>query len=257
MCNLSKASLLEGKEPMAKSIAIPSLLEQLSPPVILDPHLFHALELVCRGAINYGQNHASVRTDVNRLAAELRRISMEKHGHDSLEVVTLVQLLDRTDPKKGHQRPPAELDIITALEMKRELSPQQSSAASLIRSVWTAFQRGRSIAPRSMEKLGGNKRARPTHPMDLMGRRVYEIWQRHYIPWFEKAKYRRVNRRTSGNVASVDIVFHILIEGHQPYQVDNAFRLDKGVAEKTLKFELDQFWDDARTATEERQHDDD
>jgi hypothetical protein len=220
-----------------------SLLDQLNPPSVVDPSLFLAIEILCRSAITYGGNHPTVRSDVNRVVSNLRRLATARHGHDSIEVVSLLRLLERTHPlKEQHQRPPAEPDPIEELEFRRRLSPEQSAAASLMRNVWDAFQRGLAISPRSMEKLGSHKRARPVHPIDVMGRRVYEVWRDHYIPWYEKAKLRRVERRTSGNVGAVDIVWHILIEGQQPVMVDRCFRLDGGVAEKTLKFELDQFW---------------
>lgn len=224
--------------------AAPSLLNQLAVPSIIDPLLFLSIEQLARSAITFGGNHTSVRGDVARVIIELRRLAMVQVGHDSIEVTNLVQLMKRTDPakKETHERPEAELDPILALELRRELSPQQSAAAQMIRAVWNAFSRGLAVAPRSMEKLGSHKRSRPQHPMDIMGKRVYEIWQNHYRPWYEEAKYRRVNRRTTGTVSAVSIVQAILVEGHQPRTVDSGYRLDDHAAEKCLKFELEQFW---------------
>jgi hypothetical protein len=238
----------EGSNPMKRKRAgrqQPTMLDgHLN--TILEPRIFRKVETFCNAAISYSNNHPTVREAISALVLEIRMQALNKFGHDSIDSQNLSFLLKKTNPNKPyeHQTPTPQLDPIDVLERQRRLEPSQVSAANTIREVWKAFGRFLVISARGYDRVnGGVKRAHALGPMDVMGQELWETYSNIYKPWYELTKEKTVAKEKAGRVKVITVVFAILLDEHQPVEVDVAYGLERGTALDLLKQELSLFFD--------------
>lgn len=214
-------------------------------PSIVDPRVFRKLESLCSIAIKFGDNHPQVREAIASLNIEMRKVSGEHYGHDSIDVTTLTQLLKRTDPNKPiqHQQPAPMRDPIDVLELNRVLDSNQVNAADSIRTVWQAFGRCLTVSGRGYDRGGGSmRRATALQPLDVMGDDTWALYKETFVPWYTRAKEQKVGCKVTGNVTKLQIVFRVVIDEYFPEAVDKFLFLEDGTSLKVLRGQLSRFF---------------
>lgn len=215
-------------------------------PTTIDPRVFRKLESLCSIALQYGDNHPNVRDAIAALTIEMRKVSGEHLGHDGVDVSAISQLLRRTDPKKPlvHQAPAPLRDPVDILERDKKLDAVQVNAASCIREVWKAFGRCLTVSGRGYDRDGGGgiRRASALQPLDVMGEDTWDMYQRVFIPWYNRAKDAKVGCKVTGNVTKLQITFRVVVDEYFPEQVDKFMTLDEGTTLKVVQGQLARFF---------------
>jgi hypothetical protein len=210
----------------------------------LDPKVFKTLESLCKTALTYGDNHPNIRNAVANLSFQLQQHSMSIHGELTIDVITIQQLLRKTDPRYEHQRPAIEQDPIIELSQGNypKLSPDQQSAAATIRRIWQCFSKFLAVASRNYNTKSGKKH-RILLPLDVMDQNTYDTYRDTYSPWINKAKLTPIVnfKKKPLSTSHGEVVLAILTQDWFPKQLDLAHRLPRGSSLFALQHQLNLF----------------
>jgi len=207
---------------------------------VMDPRLFVAIEALARIALDYGGNHAAVRSAVGRVVGELRKMAESKRGHDTVEAIALAKLLERRDGLAVSSE--ASSLVSTNLYLLRRLSGDQHAAANFIRDIWNAFSRFLTMKAKTMDDSGGARASKPLGPFEVMSQDTYDNWREFYVPWFTEAHQRWVsNRNGSHQYRHTALVMYVVVEDRHPMTVDRGLRLVAGTTLRTIRAELNAF----------------
>lgn len=204
-------------------------------PIVINAPLFQAIEALAREIIAVSNGHSS-RAKVLSIANVLRAQALSEYGHDTPEVVALLSLLQRTDPKNADQdRPPPRMDPIKELELEKKLNVAQVSAAAAIAEIWLGWSRHLAVSGRSYDGDGSGKR-KALGPVDTMSQRVWDNWNKRYRPWCNIAREKVI-----GGTNAADIVFKIVVEQRHLDILAHSMSLDEELLLKILRRELNRF----------------
>lgn len=199
---------------------------------IIPPKIFRPLEILCRTALSYGANHPAVRQSIQEVMNAIRGVSTERYHHQSpAEVMRLQQILQIAADTRSENPPrtqPVQKDPIEELRLKPyRLPPEQIAAAQYIREVRHAFGRFLTVNSRSLEKVGGSRRA--MNPVMVMKPAFVDKYQKVYVPWYEKLSTKKLPREKIGVVPAISVVFQVILEGSMPNKdLDKSFGLGRG-----------------------------
>lgn len=227
-----------GQPNMAKR----SVVEELASfGVMFSPAVYRAVEQVCKDAIAYSSNHPGLRRSMVQLCHELRIQAEASIGYHSPEVISLMQLLRRTDPALV-EKPVSVPSPIELLHKNRQLSLDQVNAANTIRQVWYAFSRFLTVTGTRYQHdpSGGTKRTKVIQPLEVMNEETYETWMTIYGPWASHAVQKKLST-TRGPLNHVSIVLSIVLQDFHPRDLDRAYRLPRNACLTVLRAELDAF----------------
>ena len=207
-------------------------------PAVINPKLFHAIEVLCRDALQYGGNATGIRNTIITLVSTMRQQAWADFGHDTVDVSSISSLLQRTDPAREHSQRPlraAEKDPIQELVRQAHLNGDQERAADIIRHIWRAWGRYLSVAARTFEKRSNSARERALDPFWVMGEDDFLLWIEVYRPWYEVIKKELYQTRIGGTVSAARIVIHAVTIPMFPGRIDVVERLETGTSLRVLK----------------------
>lgn len=207
---------------------------------VLDIRIFRAIELLVRAAIDYSGNHVQVRTAAIALTHAMKAVAEELHHHDTPDVLSLLSMLRRADPRFAEVggRPPEAIPL-TLMEARRQLTPEQISAARMVLLVWRAFGRLLTVVARSYDGTAGGKRNRVLQPVEVMGEDLYDQWRQYYVPWYNKANVLMI-KDLSGFPCTTRarLVINVVVEDKFPATLDKGLKLKRGTVAEILREEL-------------------
>lgn len=227
------------------------MTDQPDLPLLLEPHVFRAVQNICSDALKFSEGHTQMRAQVTALLTLLRKQGNTLHGCDSVEVVALQALLRRFTPdaaaadKRVAAVVQATYDPIAVLVDREKLTAEQGDAAGVIRDIWGAFSKYLAVAGRDYGKGGGGSRGRAMSPLDVMGDSIYEIWRTQYVPWQARARTRRI---AGTRLTHLQMTLNVINDHYAPDMIDKSWKLKPDSALTVLKAELTDFLGDAGMA---------
>lgn len=200
---------------------------------LVNPRTFKALEILCKHALSYSDNHRAVRDAV----ASLTLLLQQETSEVSVEVVALRNLLKRSNDE--FDRPALRLDPVQELGQGTypKLDSGQQEAALKIKQVWSSFGKYLTASAKNLE-ANGSYRGRALDPVSVMSDEVANLWRETYCPWYEKAKKTFI-ARTGLNEA--EITLFVAVEGIFPVELDKRFSLNSGTSLEVVQRQLSAF----------------
>ena len=228
----------KSKAAKAAKAATVVVVEYPSAPVVIPPRLYAPIEAVCRDALHYGDNAIGMRDAVRKLIFSMRAIAEQTTGHVTADILSLEQLLHRTDPKQ-RELPlrGTTLDPITEMHRQAHLNADQLNAAKFIHDIWTAWGRHLVVTGHGFDSEGGGARELKD-PVMSMGKDLWNDWKTIYTPWYEGAKKIVVPREAGGMVPVTRLIITIIMEHVFPGALDDLEKLKRGTCLRVLKEQL-------------------
>ena len=200
---------------------------------LVSPKLFKAVELLCKNALSYSDNHKAVREAVANLTMLLQQETSEM----SVEVVALRQLLRRS--KAEFDRPALRLDPIQELGTGSypKIDSSLQEAALRIKQVWSSFGKYLNVSAKNLE-ANGSYRGRALDPVSVMSDDVAFMWRDIYVPWYNTSKKMYIGR---SGINEAEVTLMICVEALFPHEIDKRFSLKLGTSLGVLQRQLKAF----------------
>lgn len=204
---------------------------------VLEPKIFKSVESLCKLSLAYSDNHPEIRRAVANLCFHMQQLNPNL----TPDIISIRNILRKSNPNFEHERPPVEQDPILVLRQgsNPKLNEDQEVAASNIRKIWRALSKFLNSSAKDYN-TSTSKKNKVLLPLDVIDQKTYDMYRDIYIPWYTNASRNPIlnYKKEPMKISEGDVVLSILIEMLSPYQCDYVRRIPKGSSLRALQRQL-------------------